>query len=209
MDKIDVVLFRYRRERKKCPEITKMAVIMYIPLFITLIMDVVSLFFLHMIQGRILLGIGLLSMFIWIKFMEAKWGTAKWKKRILTARRARFKTNQESLIEIINEEKMNCQQVYNGLVKKHSRLPQSTDRRGYIITILSLIIALTGILVSPIKDVGLEYYESYIISVFELIVLLGVFGYIMYRIMNVQNMLYDAKKEIYEDVLELLEDRLY
>ena len=135
--------------------------------------------------------------------MEAKWGTAKWKKRILTARRAGFKTNQESLIEIINEEKMNCQQVYNGLVKKHSRLPQSTDRRGYIITILSLII------VSPIKDVGLENYTAYVIGVFEIIIVLGVLGYIMYRIMTVQNMLYDEKKEIYEDVLELLEDRLY
>lgn len=209
MDKIDVVLFRYRRERKKCSEVIKMAVIMSIPLFIILIMDVISMFLLHTIKGWILLGISVLSMFIWTKFMEAKWGTAKWKKRILTARRAGFKTNQESLIEIINEEKMNCQQVYNGLVKKHSRLPQSTDRRGYIITILSLIIALTGILVSPIKDVGLEYYTAYVMGVFEIIVLLGVMGYILYRIVTVQNMLYDEKKEIYEDVLELLEDWLY
>lgn len=209
MDKIDVVLFRYRRERKKCSEVIKMAVIMSIPLFIILIMDVISMFLLHTIKGWILLGISVLSMFIWTKFMEAKWGTAKWKKRILTARRAGFKTNQESLIEIINEEKMNCQQVYNGLVKKHSRLPQSTDRRGYIITILSLIIALTGILVSPIKDVGLENYTAYVIGVFEIIIVLGVLGYIMYRIVTVQNMLYDEKKEIYEDVLELLEDRLY
>lgn len=137
MDKIDVVIFRYRRERKKCPEIIKMDVIMYVPLFLILIISVVSIILIHTIQGRILLGVSILSMFIWTRFMEAKWGTTKWKKRIMKARRAGFKTNQESLIKIIKEEKMNCQQVYNGLVKKHSRIPQSTDRKGYIITILS------------------------------------------------------------------------
>lgn len=55
----------------------------------------------------------------------------------------------------------------------------------------------------------MENYSAYIVSVFEIIVLLGVFGYIIYRIVTVQNMLYDEKKEIYEDVLEMLEDWLY
>lgn len=209
MDKIDVVLFRYKRERRLNREIKKILLGMSVSLIILFIVDV-TLFFLCPLEYRGWITILYISsMITWSKIVEGKWGTEKWKYKLMNAYRERFKADQKKLIEIVRVEGLNCQQVYNLLIQRYQRMPQIMDKQTFAITIFSLIIAFAGILASPLQSLGFENYGEYLIFIIIILVFLGPLGYVYYRLIIAQNKQYDEKKNSYEYVIELLEDYLY
>ena len=148
-------------------------------------------------------------MLIWEKIMEGKWGTNKWKYRLMKLYQKRFKLDQNKLIGIISEEGMNCQQVYNLLTKRYSRMSQREDKQTFVITFFSLVIAFAGILVLPLQSNNSENYAEYLECVFIILFFLVPIGYILYKIIAAQGKQYDEKKKYYEYVIQLLEDYLY
>lgn len=209
MDKIDVVLFRYRRERKLSKELKKLIWFMAIPMIILLLIDILTIIFCPVSYAGIIIFICAILMVIWTKIIDGKWGNKEWKYKLMNAYRDRFNLDQSKLIDIIKDEGMNCQQVYNLLIRRHNRLPQSTDKQTFVITIVSLIVALTGILVSPLQNTNVENYAEYVAYVIIILIFLVPVGCGLYRFVISQNKQYDEKKNNYEYVIELLEDYLY
>lgn len=208
MDKIDMVIFNFNMERTVSKEHKKMARILLILITMPLLID---LSFLLVFPAGYALSCILHSvlMLILFKFWEGKWGTNKWKYKCMKRYQENFKLNQSKLLQIINDEEMNCQQVYNLLTKRHSRMVQGADKRTLIISIFSLVIACTSILVSPLQRADLESYKQYVACVIVILFVLGLMANFFYRFISAQSKQYDEKKKDYEYVLKLLEDYLY
>ena len=166
MDKIDVVLFRYKRERKLSKELKKLLWLMLIPIILLVLIGCVSLFTFPTCYGLLIVILCVVLMLIWAKIMEGKWGTNKWKCNLMKLYKERFKLDQSKLLEIIKDEGLSCQQVYNLLTKRYSRMSQGVDKQTFIITIFSLVIAFTGILASPLQSTNSENYAEYVIYIF-------------------------------------------
>lgn len=209
MDKIDVVLFRYKRERKLSKEFKKMLRLMVIPIIILSLIGCVSIFAFPAYYWLLIVILCVVLMLIWAKIMEGKWGTNKWKCNLMKLYQERFKLDQSQLLAIIKDEGLNCQQVYNLLTKRYSRMSQGVDKQTFIITIFSLVIAFTGILASPLQSTNLENYVEYVTYVFTILFFLVPIGYILYKAIVAQSKQYDEKKQYYEYAIELLEDHLY
>lgn len=208
MDKIDVVLFRFKREKTFSKKCKKMRRLTLIPMTILLLTNTILTFafLLGYVWSLILSIICLILMEILAKIMEGKWGTNKWKDKWVEVYHDNFNFNQEKLVAIINGEGMNCQQVYNFLIKRHSRMLHKVDKQTFIITIFSLVIAFTSILVSPLQNTSFEIYTKYIIKI---LFFLAPMAYILYKFIIAQSKDYDKKKNDYECVIKLLEDYLY
>ena len=209
MDKIDVVLFRYKRERKFSKEFKRFVWGMAIPMIVLLLIDIATILFCPVDYVGMVLVLCAIFMVVWTKIVEGKWGTKKWKYKLMNAYRGRFKVDQDILIGIIKEEGMNCQQVYNLLIKRHNRMPQSADKQTFVITIVSLIVALTSVLASPFQSINIENYAEYVTYVITILILMVPVGYGLYKFIVAQSKQYDEKKNNYEYVIELLEDHLY
>lgn len=208
MDKIDMVLFKFKREKMLSEEFKKRYRFV---LVISIIYSLIELIFVFLSPvGFVLCSIlYLVPMLIVIKFWEGKWGTNKWKNKCMKTYRENFKLNQCKLLEIINDEKMNCQQVYNLLTKRHSRMLQGADKRTLIISFFSLVIACTSIFVSPLQKANMESYAQYVVYVIGILLALGLIAKFIYRRISAQSKQYDEKKKDYEYILKLLEDYLY
>lgn len=208
MDRIDKVLFIFKREKtfsKKCKKMRRLTLIpMTILLLINTILAIV--FLLGHVWSLILSILCLILMAILAKFMKGKWGTNKWKEKWVEVYHDNFNFDQVKLVAIIKGEGMNCQQVYNFLIKRHSRIPHKVDDQTFIITIFSLVIAFTGILVSPLQNTSFETYIKYIM---EILIFLAPMAYILYEFIIAQSKDYDKKKNDYEYIIKLLEDYLY
>ena len=209
MDKIDVVLFRYKKERKLSKEFKKMLWLMSIPIIILLLISFISPFVFATCYAWLIVIPCSVLMLIWAMIIEGKWGTNKWKYKLMNLYQERFKLDQSKLLEIIKDEGLSCQQVYNLLTKRYSRMSQGVDKQTFIITIFSLVIAFTGILASPLQSTNSENYAEYVIYIFIILFFLVPIGYILYKVIVAQSKQYDEKKKDYEYVIGLLEDHLY
>lgn len=208
MDKIDVVLFRFKREKILSEEYKKRYRFTLIISIIYILAGLILVFLSPV--GFVLCSIlYLVPMLIVIKFWEGKWGTNKWKYKCMKTYREYFKLNQGKLLEIINDEEMNCQQVYNLLTKRHGRMAQGADKRTLIISFFSLVIACTSIFASPLQRDNMESYEQYVVYVIVILFALGLIANLFYRRISAQSKQYDEKKKDYEYILKLLEDYLY
>lgn len=182
---------------------------MSIPIIILVLIGCVSLFAFPTYYGLLILILCVVLMLIWAKIMEGKWGTNKWKCNLMKLYHERFKLDQSQLLEIIKDEGLNCQQVYNLLTKRYSRMSRGTDKQTFIITLFSLVIAFTGILASPLQSTNSQNYVDYVIYVFTILLFLVPIGYVLYKVIVAQSKQYDEKKQYYEYIIELLEDHLY
>lgn len=209
MDKIDVVLFRYKSERKLSKEFKKMLWIMATPLIILPLLYFSAIYIIPTKWALIVMLLWAVLVLIWVKIIEGKWGPKKWKNKWMNTFRNRFKADQTKLIEIIKDEGMNCQQFYNLLLKRHSRIPPSADKSTYAITIISLLVALTAIFASPLQHNTAEQYATYVGNVVAILVCLLPAGWALYKFIVSPSKQYDEKKNNYEYVLKLLEDCLY
>ena len=214
MDKIDMMLFKYKRKKTLSEEFKKMRRFIVMPTIILLIMLLLIGFVFFFVFPRegvvwLILILYFLFLLIWAKMVEGKWGTNKWKEKKIKIYQECFKLDQGKLIEVIKEEGMNCQQVYNLLIKKHNRMPQKVDKQTFVITIFSLIIAFTGILASPLQNINMDNYGHYVECVIAILFFLIPMGYVVYKFIDAQNKQYDEKRDNYEYIIKLLEDALF
>lgn len=209
MDKIEMVLFRFKREQILSKEYKKRYRILLIITIIYILISFTLMFFSLAVWWMLCSILYVVPMLIMAKFWEGKWGTNKWKHKCMETYRDNFKQNQSKLLEIINDEEMNCQQVYNLLTKRDSKMVKGTDKPSLIISIFSLVIACTSILVSPLQRANLKNYAQYLTCVIVILFVLGIVADIFYRLISAQSKQYDEKKKDYEYALKLLEDYLY
>lgn len=208
MDKIDVVLFKFKMERTVSKEYKKMTRILLILITMPLLIDL-SFLFVFPAGYALCCILHMVLMLILDKFWEGKWGTNKWKHNWMKIYKENFQLYKRTLVEVIKEEKLNCQQVYNILIKKHSRILPWTNKESLIIAIFSLVISLIGILVQLLQKESLESYAKLVQYISLTIIVLGIVAYIFYRVISMQNGQSDEKKKEYEYIIKLLEDYLY
>lgn len=207
MDKIEAVIFRYKSERKTSREFKFKMCLMAISMIVVLFVDLVMVLFASVEYKMLATIVTFLVLNILIKLYDGKWGTRNWKTKIKKMYREKFLLEQNILLNIISDEGLNNQQVYNLLVKKYERLPQGISKENYLITIISLVIAMTGVLVLPFQNI--DNYVSYIRNVIVILIYLLALGYLLYRNIFIKIKQSDRKREQYRYLMELLEDILY
>lgn len=207
MDKIEAVIFRYKSERKMHRDFKVKMTFMVISMFLVLAVDLIFLLVAPSVYKMLATIVTLVIVNIMIKLYDGKLGTSKWKNKIKKMYRDKFILDQNILLKIISDEGLNNQQVYNLIVKKYERLPQGISKENYIITIISLIVAMTGVLASPFQNI--DNYVMYIRNIIVILIYLLPLGYLMYRNIFIKTKQSDKKKAYYRYLIELLEDVLY
>lgn len=207
MDKIEAVIFRYKTERKTHKDFKVKMTFMVISMLLVVVVDLIFLLFASSVHKMLATIVTFVIVNIMIKLYDGKLGSNKWKNKIKKMYRDKFILDQNILLKIISDEGLNNQQVYNLIVKKYERLPQGISRENYIITIISLIVAMTGVLVSPFQNI--DNYVTYIRNVIVILIYLLPLGYLIYRNIFIKVKQSDKKREYYRYLIELLEDVLY
>lgn len=209
MDKIDIVIFRYKSERKLSIEFMVKVCLMAIPMLLVMSADIIVLVVAPVEYKLLATLLCLVIINILIKVNEGKLGTRKWKKELIKMYHKNFLSDQNKLLEIISDEGLNNQQVYNSIVKKYKRMPQNVSKENFTITIISLIVAMTGVLVSPLQNTNMENYVSYLANVIAILIYLLPIGYMLYRYIFSGIKQRDKKRGGYEYLMKLLEDVIY
>lgn len=241
MDKIDELLAEYNLVNVLSKETKKEQRILIRPLFLFLLLFVLFIIFIFfptrflvcMISGWIgytqwftlidpillLRWIGAFgalansfAMYLWDQSLNGLFGKREFRRHMVEYRRKKFIERQETLKKVIEEKGMTCQQAYNLLNKKVEKLPKSGDKVLYIISISSVIVAVTNLLVVPFQNVGVYNYAEYFVSIFVVLLFLIPITFFICKFVKFLTESFDLtflKKSNYRFVLKLLEDMLY
>lgn len=204
MNKVDLILFRYKNEKTLSKKYKRFLYGMLSPIIVLLLLDIFSIVIFSAEVACAIQLFSIIIMLMYSKVLDGKLAPRAIKYKLTDMLRYKFVTNQELLVKIVREEGMNCQQIYNLLIKKYSRIPHSVDRPTFLITIISLIVALLSVLAPN----NTETYNEYLNNIMRILVFLLPIGYGLYKIVTIQSNKYENKKKDYEYILDLLEEYL-
>lgn len=208
MDKIEKILFRYESEKTQCEEFKKMFKILFIQIAIVVLIVLCLVIFLP--EGILIWStLYMVFMLMLEKKWDGKWGTKKWKKKWVKMCQENFKLHQKILVDVIKDEGLNCQQVYNLLIKKHGRIIPWSDKMTFIIAIISLVMSLISILMQPLLQTLSQDLVFFITCIFVMFLIIGTAAYLLYMIISIPNRQGEKKRNKYEYFMKLLEDHLY
>lgn len=214
MDKVDEILYEFNKLQKNSElrqKRNKKILIPGIILVVILFVETIMFFFFRWVAALITFFITLVVLWLWYIASLGRIGTQKWKDETMAYYRKRFEEQQKILLELIKEKNMSNQDVCNRLQVKYSRQPVKTDNSVRIISIASLVIAMTSVVVAPLTDYVETDYSSFIILVFAILILFAEVAYFLFCGIDLlcenQEHLF-LEKNKYVHVMKLLEDYL-
>lgn len=214
MDKVDEILYEYSKKQKTSKmrkewrkKIMRPGILFIVLLFLEFIVCVICQWWYVLMAFMVTL----MAFWCWYLACIGRIGTQKWKDEIMKYYRERFVEQQNVLFSVIEEKKMVKQEVYNRLKVKYSRQPAKTDKIAYIVSIASLVVAMTSIIVAPLTNHAGQDYASFIVVVFAILLLFAEMSYIVFyvveKLSETQESLF-LKENNLEHVMKLLEDNL-
>lgn len=213
MDKIDVLLAKYRGE-EKLSQVAKETIIL---LVVILTIEVLQFVFMAIWSRLWWIYVSIYFLFLVILFVipevqNGNLGTKKWKKAYRDYQRKRFVENQGRLATLIKESGMTNQQVYNCLKKRKSEMPPRRDKAAYIVSVCAFIMSFANIFLDPLDNIAKENYAKYVAIVIIVLSLISLFVFIFSKVIVAMNTSYETKfleRHNYEYIIKLLEDMLY
>jgi len=214
MDKVDEILYEYSKKQKTSQmskEWRKKILRPGFLLIVLLLLEFIACAIYRWLFALLALLVTLVVFWFWYLACIGRIGTKKWKDKIMKYYRERFVEQQNVLFSVIEEKKMVKQEVYNKLKVKFSRQPVKTDKTAYIVSVASLVVAMTSILVAPLTNYAGQDYASFIVAVFVILLLISEMSYFLLcgieKLSETQESLF-LKENKLEHVMKLLEDDL-
>ncbi len=214
MDKVDEILYEFNKKQKDSnlrKEWLKKIMGPGIALAGLLIVEFIMCAIFQSVTALVALIITTVLLWCWYLASLGRIGTQKWKDKTMEYYRMRFKEQQKILYSVIKDKKLVNQEVYNKLQVKHGRQPAKTDKAAYIVSVASLVVAMTSILVAPLTNYAGQDYASFIIVVFAILLLFAEVSYFLFcgieKLSETQESLF-LKENKLEHVMKLLEDDL-